>query len=98
MIQPRISRRQMDVLRFIYNFGLERGYAPTFREIAIGLGLVSTNAVMCHLNRLQVKGALLRDPNIARSIRLAPAVIRLLDPVRAKYLDVHLEREPPPAA
>jgi repressor LexA len=88
----------MDVLRFIYEFGLEKGYAPTIREIGAGIGLTSCNAVMDHIKRLQAKGALRREPNVARTIRLAPAVIRLLDPERAKYLDVRFEREPPPPA
>lgn len=66
-----ITRRQLKVLTFIYQFKAEHGYAPCLREIGAELGCVSTNAVSCHLMALERKGLLTRDRMIARSLVLS---------------------------
>jgi repressor LexA len=64
-----LSPRQAEIYRFIIDFQQLRGYSPTFREIAAGVGL-SLSTVTAHLNALRDKGAVTWDEGIARSIRL----------------------------
>lgn len=64
------DRLERDAIAFINAFKLDRGYAPTVREIAGGVGIKSTST--CHelLNRLESKGRIQRDYLITRSIRV----------------------------
>ena len=46
-------------------------YAPSYRELADTLGIQSTNGVAAQVAALVKKGYLLKEPGIARSVRLA---------------------------
>jgi len=70
-----LTARQAAVLRWIYRYGVEHGYAPNLREIGAGLGMASTFGVNCHLQALERKGALTRTKHIARSIVLSPEAV-----------------------
>lgn len=50
--------REEQVLNFIREFSAENGYAPSIREICVGVGLRSTASVNYHLKNLQQKGML----------------------------------------
>ncbi len=76
MISP--SPRQADVLRFVDNHGQLHGFAPTIREIGVGLGIASTNGVNCHLQALERKGLIERRNTTARSIQLTGSARKLL--------------------
>lgn len=54
----------------IRDLGLERGYPPTIREIGDRLG-IAYSTVMYWIRHLENEGVVLRDPGIARSVRLA---------------------------
>lgn len=47
------EKRQMAVLRFIYERVTEKGYPPTVREICQAVDLSSTSTVHGHLARLE---------------------------------------------
>ncbi len=57
------------VYDFIKTYIQEHAYPPTLREIARGCYL-STSAVTRHLNRLEQRGKIYREPARARGIRL----------------------------
>ena len=63
-----ITRRQHELYDFISRFVAERGYSPSFEEIAEGLGLNSLATVHKHVSNLEKKGLLTRDYNRSRSI------------------------------
>lgn len=65
-----LTERQEEVLRFIAAFQREHGFSPTLREIGKALGMASTNGVFEHLQALEKKGALAREPRIARTLRI----------------------------
>ncbi|KRL04259.1 transcriptional repressor LexA [Liquorilactobacillus oeni] len=64
------EKRQMAVLRFIYERVNEKGYPPTVREICQAVDLSSTSTVHGHLTRLEKKGYLQRDPTKPRAIEV----------------------------
>ena len=67
-----LTGRQKEVLRFIENFLLTRGFPPTLREIAegIGLGIKNIASVQKHLKSLERKGYIKRIPRKTRGIEL----------------------------
>ena len=65
-----ITRRQREVYDFISRFVAEKGYSPSFEEIAEGLGLSSLATVHKHVSNLEKKSLLTRDYNRSRSIDL----------------------------
>lgn len=56
-----LTARQQEVLAFIRKHYREQGCAPTIREIAVGMGIKSPNAVAGHLRPLSRKGYIRRD-------------------------------------
>lgn len=65
-----ISERQANVLALIQQHVAQYGRPPTVRWLGEQLGIKSTNAVNDHLRALERKGAISRDPLIARGITL----------------------------
>lgn len=61
-----IAQRRM--LSLIHAYLTERGYPPSFRELAKCNGGTSTNAVSDALKILERKGYIRRDPKVARGI------------------------------
>ncbi|HVL80018.1 MAG TPA: transcriptional repressor LexA [Actinomycetota bacterium] len=71
-----LGPRQRKILDFILGAIEERGYPPSVREIAEAVGLASPSTVHAHLEALQRKGYLRRDPTKPRAIAVhyAPEV------------------------
>jgi repressor LexA len=65
-----LTDRQYEVLVSLKRYIERRKYSPSVREIAEQFGWASTSTVAYHLDVLQEKGFIARDPFIARSIRL----------------------------
>src|SRR5690349_18864474 len=72
-----ITRRQRQIYDFISRFVAEKGYSPSFEEIAEGMELNSLATVHKHITNLEKKGLLTRDYNRSRSIDLLPPKGRL---------------------
>ncbi|GMA48870.1 LexA repressor [Alicyclobacillus contaminans] len=66
----KLSKRQQAILDFIRQNVREKGYPPSVREIGEAVGLASSSTVHGHLERLQLKGFLRRDPTKPRAIEL----------------------------
>lgn len=68
-----LTPKQLKILTRIRDLRLTRGYSPTMQELAEELG-VSKVTVFEHVEALIKKGALLRQPNKARSLEVSPDI------------------------
>ncbi|CCJ33827.1 MULTISPECIES: transcriptional repressor LexA [Caloramator] len=62
--------KQQEILEFIKKEIATRGYPPSVREICEAVGLRSTSTVHGHLERLEKKGLIRRNPSKPRAIEL----------------------------
>ena len=67
-----VTRRQKEIIDFLESFVSRNGYAPSFEEIARGMGLKSLATVHKHITNLEKKGLLDRVHNRSRSIEVLP--------------------------
>ncbi len=65
-----LTNRQRAILEFIEAFMEDNGYPPSVREIGKYVGMRSSSTVHTHLNNLQEKGFLTRDPATPRGLRV----------------------------
>ncbi|MDR1013983.1 MAG: transcriptional repressor LexA [Coriobacteriales bacterium] len=65
-----LSERQQDILDFLEGFIAKNGYPPSVREIGEAVGLSSSSTVHSHLNTLENKGFIRRDPSSARALTI----------------------------
>ena len=66
----KISAKQEEVLNYLKDFILKKGYPPTVRDICEAVGLKSTSSVHAHLETLEKKGYIKRDPTKPRAIEI----------------------------
>jgi len=62
--------KQSEIYNFIKDQIQLKGYPPAVREICLAVGLKSTSTVHGHLERLEKKGYIRRDPTKPRAIEL----------------------------
>ncbi|SDJ00182.1 transcriptional repressor LexA [Salimicrobium halophilum] len=65
-----LSKRQQEILDFIKQEVVDKGYPPSVREIGKYVGLASSSTVHGHLARLEKKGFIRRDPTKPRAIEV----------------------------
>ena len=65
-----LTKRQKEILDYIESFIDDRGYAPSFEEIAESFGYSSLATVHEHLSNLERKGYIRKSYNESRSIEL----------------------------
>jgi len=70
MAQERISEKQQEILNFIKEQLLSKGYPPSVREICDAVNLSSTSSVHNHLNALEKNGYIRRDSSKTRAIEI----------------------------
>jgi len=66
----KLSNRQKAILDYIKQEVRKRGYPPSVREIGEAGGLASSSTVHGHLERLEKKGYIRRDPTKPRAIEI----------------------------
>ena len=66
-----LTKKQKLVLDYIRNFVDENGHAPSYEEIAHGVGLSSPSTIHSHVEKLYHKGYLRKKWNANRSIDLS---------------------------
>ncbi|HET6360768.1 MAG TPA: transcriptional repressor LexA [Gemmatimonadota bacterium] len=66
----KLTRRQREIYDYLAEFIESNGYAPSLEEIAARFGLSSVATVHEHLENLEEKGAVRRDPHRSRAIEL----------------------------
>jgi repressor LexA len=76
-----LTKKQRQVYDFIKRFIEENRYAPSYEEIAHGLGLSSVSTVHAHIENLAQKGYLRKKWNANRSIDLPEGPPSLSSPV-----------------
>lgn len=70
MANGKISTKQREILEYIKNEILNRGYPPAVREICEAVNLKSTSSVHSHLETLEKNGYIRRDPTKPRAIEI----------------------------
>ncbi|MCI5596308.1 MAG: transcriptional repressor LexA [Lachnospiraceae bacterium] len=70
MSDRKITAKQEEILNYIKNEILERGFPPAVREICQAVGLKSTSSVHSHLESLEKNGYIRRDPTKPRAIEI----------------------------
>lgn len=63
-----VTKKQVEVLEFVEAFRTSRGFSPTLREIASGLGLSSVATVAQHVDSLESAALVRRRKDRARSV------------------------------
>lgn len=66
----KISAKQKEILEYIKQEILNRGYPPAVREICEAVHLKSTSSVHSHLETLEKNGYIRRDPTKPRAIEI----------------------------
>ena len=70
MSYGKITDKQREILEYIKAEILNRGYPPAVREICEAVKLKSTSSVHAHLETLEKKGYIRRDPTKPRAIEI----------------------------
>ncbi|MDO4477708.1 MAG: transcriptional repressor LexA [Lachnospiraceae bacterium] len=65
-----ISEKQQEILDYIKEQILEKGYPPSVRDICKAVDLKSTSSVHAHLATLEKNGLIRRDPTKPRTIEI----------------------------
>lgn len=69
-MEEKLNKKQLEIYNFIVEEVQKKGYPPTVREICQGVSLKSTSTVHGHLERLENKGYIRRDPTLPRAIEI----------------------------
>ena len=70
MSYGKISQKQKEILEYIKQEILNKGYPPAVREICEAVHLKSTSSVHSHLETLEKNGYIRRDPTKPRAIEI----------------------------
>ncbi len=70
MAYGRISDKQKEILEYMKQEILNKGYPPTVRDICEAVKLKSTSSVHSHLETLEKNGYIRRDPTKPRAIEI----------------------------
>ena len=80
-MERELTARQREVLVFLKAFLRKRGYPPTIREISSHFGFQGPQGARKHLDALERKGMIHRDPGSSRAIGIPgmkmPETVRL---------------------
>ena len=69
-----LTERQSKILTYIRDVTRVRSYPPSVREIGEAVGLSSSSTVHNHLNQLERRGLIRRDPSKSRTVQLVQDV------------------------
>lgn len=73
----KITSKQQEILEYIKQEILQRGYPPAVREICEAVKLKSTSSVHAHLETLEKNGYIRRDPTKPRAIEIVDDTFNL---------------------
>ncbi|HBW34648.1 transcriptional repressor LexA [Desulfosporosinus sp. BICA1-9] len=85
---PDLSMRQTKILEFIKEEIRKKGYPPAVREIGEAVGLLSSSTVHGHLQTLEEKGYIRRDPTKPRAIEILDSSIDPIDKQKAIHVPI----------
>lgn len=84
----KLSKRQQMIVDFIKSEVDVKGYPPSVREIAKAVDLASSSTVHGHLERLENKGYIRRDPTKPRAIEIINESYQNLEKDSARYVPI----------
>lgn len=70
MPSGKLSAKQQEILEYIKDCILQKGYPPAVREICEAVNLKSTSSVHAHLETLEERGYIRKDPTKPRTIEI----------------------------
>jgi repressor LexA len=85
-LPEQLTERQTRILDYIRYVTKVRNYPPSVREIGEAVGLSSSSTVHNHLNQLERRGLIKRDPSKSRTVQLTADIE--LDQVRRNAVSV----------
>ncbi|MDQ7092731.1 transcriptional repressor LexA [Desulfosporosinus sp. PR] len=85
---PDLSERQAKILEFIKQELQKKGYPPSVREIGEAVGLLSSSTVHGHLQTLEDKGYIRRDPTKPRAIEILDSSSDPLDSRKVVHIPI----------
>jgi len=85
---PDLSLRQTNILEFIKDEIRKKGYPPAVREIGEAVGLLSSSTVHGHLQTLENKGYIRRDPTKPRAIEVTDGSSDLHDVEKVVHIPI----------
>lgn len=85
---PDLSARQTKILDFIKLEIRKKGYPPAVREIGEAVGLLSSSTVHGHLQTLEDKGYIRRDPTKPRAIEILDSSSDMLEGKKIVHIPV----------
>jgi len=85
---PDLSQRQTNILEFIKEEIRKKGYPPAVREIGEAVGLLSSSTVHGHLQTLEDKGYIRRDPTKPRAIEILDSSSDALEPKKVVHIPI----------
>lgn len=74
----KITQKQLEILEFIKQEILDKGYPPAVREICEAVDLKSTSSVHAHLSTLEKNGYIRRDPTKPRAIEICDDTFQMV--------------------
>ncbi|SPF41808.1 LexA repressor [Candidatus Desulfosporosinus infrequens] len=85
---PDLSQRQTKILEFIKETTRKKGYPPAVREIGEAVGLLSSSTVHGHLQTLEDKGYIRRDPTKPRAIEILDSSSGALESKKITHIPI----------
>ncbi len=79
--------KQSEIYEYIKDQIRTKGYPPSVREICAAVGLKSTSTVHGHLQRLEKKGFIKRDPTKPRAIELVDSTVYKKEMINIPIID-----------
>lgn len=70
MSSNKLTPKQQEIFEYLKECLLKKGYPPAVREICDAVHLKSTSSVHAHLNTLEEKGYIRKDPTKPRAIEI----------------------------
>ena len=70
MARGKISAKQSEILEYIKQQIMDKGFPPSVRDICQAVNLKSTSSVHAHLETLEKNGFIRRDPSKPRAIEI----------------------------
>ncbi len=88
IMYPDLSQRQTNILEFIKQEIRKKGYPPAVREIGEAVGLLSSSTVHGHLQTLEDKGYIRRDPTKPRAIEILDSSSDILEAKKVVHIPI----------
>ncbi len=85
--RDKLSTRQQNILKYIWEYFSEAGRPPTIREIGSAVNISSTSVVNYNLNKLEERGYVEREAEVSRGLKLTDRALQLFDAARNAIRD-----------